>query len=195
MSNLDKLSEEAVSVYHALDAYKVGCELRETITNKLNGEYNKLQEYIGHLRHRRIETRPEIEGVLTEIETYWLEDRYEKAEPFVTADGKWKYRTLLPKGYSSAKSVLLSAVELNVFGVGVGKSELEKRIREAKRASSTSAIYSSAEIMNYLDAVERSLLIMFGPSPDPFVVGQVVGRLTKLRDNMMLLVPSTAVSP
>jgi len=52
-------------------------------------------------------------------------------------DGTWKYRTYLPAAYSSAKSVIGSALDLNLPLLGengkpVGKSALQSSIKGAK---------------------------------------------------------------
>ena len=188
MSNLESLSEEAKSVYLALDAYKVGFDLRETITRTLDGEYNKLQQYVEYVRSRIEEpTRPMIEGVLQQIETVWLDDKYEKVDPYVHKDGTWKYRTLLPKGYSSAKSVLLSAIEYNVFDTTSGKSELERKIREAKQKAVTILPANGMEVVRFFDDVERQIDAMLGITPDPLILGLVCGRLTLLKDTYFAL--------
>jgi hypothetical protein len=52
-------------------------------------------------------------------------------------DGTWKYRTYLPSAYSSAKSVIGSALDLNLPLIGengkpMGKSALQNAIKSAK---------------------------------------------------------------
>jgi len=51
--------------------------------------------------------------------------------------GDWKFRTYLPKAYTSAKSVLGTALDLGIpiidaNGIVVGKSALQAAIKEAK---------------------------------------------------------------
>jgi hypothetical protein len=55
-------------------------------------------------------------------------------------DGTWKYRTYLPSAYSSAKSVIGSALDLNLPLIGengkpMGKSALQNAIKSGKEGT------------------------------------------------------------
>lgn len=41
-------------------------------------------------------------------------------------DGQWKYRTLLPQAYNTAKTSLTKALDAGIDPAGVGKTELDK---------------------------------------------------------------------
>jgi len=71
-------------------------------------------------------------------ETKWMEKHFSDDENAKKKrSGEWKYRTYLPKAYSSAKSVVRNAIESVVLSTAevVPKTETEKRIREAREVS------------------------------------------------------------
>lgn len=130
MKERKDLTEQGNMVLQAIQSYKVGEDLRNTVTEKLSGEYNKLRDFIYDWKEKGADlevTRSYIE----EIEQLWCAENFEDVPKNKHKNGKWKYRTLLPKGYSSAKSVIISALALGVLDNVSGKSALERKIKEA----------------------------------------------------------------
>ena len=70
-------------------------------------------------------------------ETDYMERFHHNSEGAKKKSGEWKFRTFLPASYSSAKSVIGSALELGIpladeNGKPKGKSALQRAIKEAK---------------------------------------------------------------
>lgn len=70
-------------------------------------------------------------------ETDYMERFHHNSEGAKKKSGEWKFRTFLPASYSSAKSVIGSALELGIpladeNGKSKGKSALQRAIKEAK---------------------------------------------------------------
>lgn len=72
------------------------------------------------------------ESTLRHGEDKWLEDNFsempEAKHKKGKREGQWKYRTLLPNPYTSAKSVIGNAIEKGISVVGKGKSAIQKEI-------------------------------------------------------------------
>ena len=181
MVTKDSLSQTGLEIFQAIDAYKVGDDLRDTITSKLSGEYNKLRTIIFDWRNDPVATFSEtdIKQCLEDIEIIWVSERYEDDPKYKHKDGRWKLRTLLPKGYSSAKSVLLSAVACGVLDNVSGKSELERKIKEAKKAEAILPIDMKVDAV--IGQFELALNKLIGNPPDPLTLGMVMGQLGNLQ--------------
>jgi hypothetical protein len=65
--------------------------------------------------------------------------------------GEWKYRTILPNPYTSAKSVIGTAIELGIDPKGKGKTELQKAIKEKKEGKEESALDNAGKFTKYID--------------------------------------------
>lgn len=63
----------------------------------------------------------------------------EIVEKSQTKSGKWKMRTILPNAWSSAKSVVGTAIDKGIDIEGMGKSELQKAIKDSGGARGASA--------------------------------------------------------
>jgi hypothetical protein len=73
-------------------------------------------------------------------ETDYMERFHHNTEGAKKKSGEWKFRTFLPPAYSSAKSVIGTALELHIPLVdenynNMGKSALQRAIKEAKEGS------------------------------------------------------------
>lgn len=71
--------------------------------------------------------------------------------------GEWKYRSYLPRSYSTAKSALKKGLEAGQDVAGVGKTELEKKTRAAtvQRKSPTELVADAiATLFWRLDKLE-----------------------------------------
>lgn len=77
------------------------------------------------------------EGNLRHGEDKWCEENYGAMKEQAQHQkgkraGEWKYRTLLPNPYTSAKNVIAKAIEVGVDPAGMGKSALNKAKKEAE---------------------------------------------------------------
>ena len=75
-------------------------------------------------------------------ETDYMERFHHNTEGAKKKSGEWKFRTFLPPAYSSAKSVIGTALELHIPLVdenynNMGKSALQRAIKEAKKETKT----------------------------------------------------------
>lgn len=147
MSDEEEKKENSL-LFDIIDAYNAGEKVRDVVTTTLSGEYNKLRDYVIEFERLSVDEDPEIlDAFLLSEETSWLETKYEKVEPYIHKNGSWKYRTLLPKSYSSAKSVVLKGKELGILNHSLGKSALEKLIKEKLRESIIHTPLTSQELV------------------------------------------------
>lgn len=80
-------------------------------------------------------TKADVEDFLISIKEFedeWMTANFASDPNAKTKGGKWKYRTYLPKAYSSAKSVVSSALKLNIDIRDKGKTELQNKIKDVK---------------------------------------------------------------
>lgn len=173
------LTTESLELLKAIDAYKVGEDIRDKVTDKLKGEYNKLRDTVywwmsvGH-------DLTNIIGGLNSIETIWCEENYEDSPEYKHKDGSWKLRTLLPPAYSSAKAVVLKALKVGVLDNISGKSELERKI---KGNTPTPVLSIDDEIRAKFEKLRDQMDDIVGEPPDPLRLGMVIGSIMILKDH------------
>lgn len=111
---LDSINRYAVAGAANEDAYK---GLRDTASHVFDTE----------VPQNRV---PAFDLFTGEAETEFMELNYSQDDKAMhrkgSRAGQWKYRTYLPKGYSSAKSGLRKALGEGINPAGKGKTELEK---------------------------------------------------------------------
>lgn len=173
------LTDESLELLKAIDAYRVGDDIRDKVTDKLKGEYNKLRDTVFLWNKTHGHTLEGVISGLASIETIWCEDNYEDSPEYKHKDGSWKLRTLLPPAYSSAKAVVLKALKVGVLDDTSGKSELERKIKGA----------TPVPVLAWDEAIEADfqrfgdhLDDLIGDPPDPLKV-----RLIRASIHVLLL--------
>lgn len=175
----DELTTEALELLKAIDAYKVGEDIREKVTDKLKGEYNKLRDTV-FLWHKSGHTDEGIVNGLEKVETIWCQDTYEDSLDYKHKDGSWKLRTLLPPAYSSAKAVVLKALKIGVLDDTSGKSELERKIKGA--VVKTPLSWDEAMRADF-ERFTKHLDDQVGDPPDPLILGGVMGCILLMKEH------------
>lgn len=170
------LTQESLELLKAIDAYKVGEDIREKVTDKLKGEYNKLRDTV-FLWHKEGAILEAVVAGLENVETIWCQDTYEDSPDYKHKDGSWKLRTLLPPAYSSAKAVVLKALKVGVLDDTSGKSELERKI---KGATPVPVLTWDEAIKADFKRFEDHLDDLIGDPPDPLRLGFVMGSIHTL---------------
>jgi len=152
--------EQIGSVVEVIHNYKVVDVYEGKIKEAKDSEYGKLYNFAQQLEKstdcsNRGMHLARFDYATTSAETKWMVDN---VDPKVgrTKSGKWKFRTYLPKGYSSAKSVLRNAIDLGVLPSDekIGKTALERRVKEAKKETS-SGRGKTEKTLNTLDWVRN----------------------------------------
>jgi len=113
-------------------------------------------------------------------ETKWMEKHFSDDENAKKKrSGEWKYRTYLPKAYSSAKSVVRNAIESVVLSTEevVPKTETEKRIREAREVSKDPITKREHE---FESAIEKARIALEGLQNEVFNSMNVNDAITAL---------------
>lgn len=114
------MSDEKDSVLEAITMYAVADTATGDAYKKL---FDEAKSYSW--------TRDDFAARLLISEHEFMEENYSDTEAAKTKSGKWKYRSYLPAAYSSAKSVILTAIERGTIPVGsadhIGKTELQRR--------------------------------------------------------------------
>lgn len=171
------LATESLELLKAIDAYKVGDEIRDKVTDKLKGEYNKLRDTVYMWNVGEGHDLGSIIGGLSSIETIWCAENYEDSPEYKHKDGSWKLRTLLPPAYSSAKAVVLKAIKVGVLDNTSGKSELERKIK----AATPVAVLTWDEVIKAdFQRFENHLDDLIGDPPDPLRLGFIMESIHNL---------------
>lgn len=118
-----------MSVYESIVQYDVANESSGQAYGKL------LQSAVSNL----CSSKEEFYNLCADAENHYMQDFHADNPDAKKKSGEWKFRTYLPRAYTTAKSVVGNALEhgipLQVEGEDVGKSALEKAIREKKKES------------------------------------------------------------
>lgn len=136
-----------------IEAYYVADFVRSEVNNKVTGEYNSLRDLFLELKEDGV-ALSSVNTVLKNIEREWAE---KKATETGNSVSYAEARKMIPKAYSSAKSVLLKGYALGTLTDGIGKTALEKASKE-KRGSSVSCPLSPE--MELMETLGRAMYIV-----------------------------------
>jgi len=160
---------------NARDAEQAGEIGKESTAGVFNGLATTVNVPMFASELDTVERRRAWENSLKPGEDAWCEDNFGAVMEARHAKGKkagqWKYRTILPNPYTSAKSILGTAIELGINTLGVGKTEIQKAIKKARNGTQVDPLIESTKFVKAIDKAR----VLYDQCVDPVIKGAMGG--------------------
>ena len=160
----DQDQELSDLVLDIIDTYSVGRHFQQKLEQSMKDEYGRLYHVAVMCKNMDHTSRVEnFDIVTTKGEDAWMEKHYSDEPEAKKANGQWKARSFMPTAYSTAKAVVRNGLVYDcITDECIGKTALEKKYKEAKKAASTTTTVNGvlADLQSAckaIDAFERAV--------------------------------------